>query len=68
MMILEEILLESMYHLPSEKKGKEIVVTGEIIPKNPDNLPRNVQIRGRYLDGNDAVGDWSQIEVVQTIP
>ena len=38
------------------------------IPKNPDNLPRNVQIRARYLDGNDPVGDWSQIETVQTIP
>lgn len=38
------------------------------IPKNADNLPRNVQIRARYLDGNDPVGDWSQIETVQTIP
>ncbi|MFM9904177.1 MAG: ATP-dependent Clp protease ATP-binding subunit ClpX [Pyrinomonadaceae bacterium] len=33
MMILEEILLESMYHLPSEKKVKEIVVTKEMIER-----------------------------------
>ena len=33
MMILEETLLESMYHLPSEKKVKEIVVTKEMIER-----------------------------------
>jgi ATP-dependent Clp protease ATP-binding subunit ClpX len=33
MMILEEILLESMYVLPSEKKVKEIVLTREMIEK-----------------------------------
>jgi len=33
MMIMEEILLESMYHLPSEKKIKEIVVTKDMIEK-----------------------------------
>ena len=33
MMILEEILLESMYHLPTEKKVKEIVVTKEMIER-----------------------------------
>ena len=33
MMILEEILLESMYYLPSEKKVKEIVVTKEMIER-----------------------------------
>lgn len=33
MMILEEVLLESMYHLPSEKKVKEIVVTREMIER-----------------------------------
>ncbi|MBK7393979.1 MAG: hypothetical protein IPI64_11885 [Chloracidobacterium sp.] len=38
------------------------------IAQNSDKLPRNVQIRARYLDGNDPVGDWSQIEVVQSIP
>jgi len=33
MMILEEILLESMYVLPSEKKVNEIVVTKEMIER-----------------------------------
>ncbi len=33
MMILEETLLESMYHLPSERKVKEIVVTKEMIER-----------------------------------
>ena len=33
MMILEEILLESMYILPSEKKVKDIVVTREMIER-----------------------------------
>ncbi len=33
MMILEEILLESMYVLPSEKKVREIVVTKEMIER-----------------------------------
>lgn len=33
MMILEEILLESMYHLPSEKTVGEIVVTKEMIER-----------------------------------
>jgi len=33
MMILEEILLESMYHLPSEKRVKEIVVTRDMIER-----------------------------------
>jgi len=32
-MILEELLLESMYYLPSEKKVKEIVVTREMIER-----------------------------------
>jgi ATP-dependent Clp protease ATP-binding subunit ClpX len=43
MMIMEEILLESMYVLPSEKKVKEIVVTKEMIErKTPvlDVVPR----------------------------
>ncbi|HLA95740.1 MAG TPA: ATP-dependent Clp protease ATP-binding subunit ClpX, partial [Pyrinomonadaceae bacterium] len=33
MMILEEILLESMYHLPSEKKVKELVITRDMIER-----------------------------------
>ncbi len=33
MMIMEEILLESMYHLPTEKKIKEIVVTKDMVER-----------------------------------
>jgi ATP-dependent Clp protease ATP-binding subunit ClpX len=33
MMILEEVLLESMYHLPSENQVKEIVITSEMIER-----------------------------------
>lgn len=33
MMIMEEVLLESMYYLPSEKKVKEILVTKEMIER-----------------------------------
>jgi ATP-dependent Clp protease ATP-binding subunit ClpX len=33
MMIMEEILLESMYHLPSQKKVKELVITKEMIER-----------------------------------
>jgi ATP-dependent Clp protease ATP-binding subunit ClpX len=33
MMILEEILLESMYILPSEKKVKELVITKEMVER-----------------------------------
>lgn len=42
-----------------------VVIT---IPQNTEKLPRNVQIRARFLEGNDPVGDWSQIATVQTIP
>ncbi len=33
MMILEEVLLESMYHLPTEKSVKELVITREMIER-----------------------------------
>ncbi|MFL6373262.1 MAG: hypothetical protein ACJ73D_01220, partial [Pyrinomonadaceae bacterium] len=33
-----------------------------------DGIPQGVQIRARFLDGNSAVGDWSDIVTVQTIP
>jgi ATP-dependent Clp protease ATP-binding subunit ClpX len=33
MMIMEEILLESMYFLPSEKKVKELIITKEMIER-----------------------------------
>jgi hypothetical protein len=38
------------------------------VPSSNGGTPRGVQIRGRFLDGNNPVGDWSQIETVQTIP
>lgn len=38
------------------------------VPSNPANTPRGVQIRARFLLGNDPVGDWSDIVTVQTIP
>ena len=33
MMIMEEILLESMYDLPSEKKVKELLITRDMIER-----------------------------------
>jgi ATP-dependent protease Clp ATPase subunit len=33
MMIMEEILLESMYVLPSEKKVKDLVITKEMVER-----------------------------------
>ncbi|GIU82646.1 MAG: ATP-dependent Clp protease ATP-binding subunit ClpX [Pyrinomonadaceae bacterium] len=33
MMILEELLLEPMYHLPSQKKIKELVITKEMVER-----------------------------------
>jgi hypothetical protein len=38
------------------------------VPVNPNNLPRQVEIRARFLTGNDPVGDWSDTVTVQTIP
>ena len=38
------------------------------IPQNDENLPRSVQIRARFLDGNEPVGGLSSIVTVQTIP
>ena len=38
------------------------------IPQNTEHLPRSVKVRARFLDGNDPVGDWSDIVVVQTMP
>lgn len=34
MMIMEEVLLDSMYFLPSQKKIKEIVITKEMVERN----------------------------------
>jgi hypothetical protein len=38
------------------------------IPAGPQNLPRAVQIRARFLNGNDAVGQYSDIDTISTIP
>lgn len=38
------------------------------VAANTDNTPRGVEIRARFLDGNIAVGDWSDVVTVQTIP
>ena len=38
MMILEEILLEPMYALPSQKKIRELVVTKEMVEKKTTAL------------------------------
>ncbi len=39
-----------------------------IVPQNEGGTPRGVEIRARYLNGNDPVGDWSDSVTVQTIP
>ena len=38
------------------------------IPAGPNNLPRSVEIRARYLRGNDAVGQYSDIDTISTSP
>lgn len=38
------------------------------VPEGPENLPRFVQIRARYLRGNDAIGQYSDIDTISTIP
>lgn len=38
------------------------------IPEGPNGLPRSVQVRARYVDGNTPVGDYSAVETISTIP
>lgn len=38
------------------------------IASGPDNLPRAVRVRARYLDGNDPVGQYSDVDTISTIP
>lgn len=38
------------------------------IPQNASELPRSVAARARLLVGDNAVGDWSDIVTVQTMP
>ena len=42
MMIMEELLLEPMYVLPSQKKVKELVITKEIVEKKAQAMPLEV--------------------------
>lgn len=39
-----------------------------VIPENAQNLPRAVQVRARYFQGNTSVGMFSDIDVVATTP
>ena len=39
-----------------------------VIPENAQNLPRAVQVRARYFQGNTVVGQFSDIDVVATTP
>lgn len=39
-----------------------------VIPQNPENLPRAVQIRARYVEGNSPVGQFSDIVSTATQP
>lgn len=39
-----------------------------IVPQNADQLPRQVSLRARHLEGNNPFGDWSDVVTVQTIP
>ena len=42
MMVMEEILLEPMYVLPSQKKVKELVITKDIVERKADAIPLEV--------------------------
>ncbi len=39
-----------------------------VIPQNPQNLPRAVQVRARFLEKNGPVGLYSQVDTVSTVP
>ena len=38
------------------------------IPQSANELPRSVNIRARYLVGNNAVGQWSDTITISTVP
>lgn len=38
------------------------------VPQNPENLPRSVQVRARYVDKFEPVGLLSQVDTVSTLP
>jgi hypothetical protein len=39
-----------------------------VIPQNPENLPRAVQLRARYVEGNAPVGQFSPVVSTATQP
>lgn len=39
-----------------------------VVPQNAENLPRSVQIRARYVEGNSPVGQFSPIVTTATQP
>ena len=39
-----------------------------VIPESPSGLPRSVQIRARYVEGNEPVGQYSQVDTISTLP
>lgn len=39
-----------------------------VIPQNAENLPRAVQVRARFVDGNSPVGQFSDIATTATQP
>lgn len=41
---------------------------GLVIPENPDGLPRSVQVRSRHIIGDQPVGQFSDVDVISTIP
>ncbi|MFL6375038.1 MAG: hypothetical protein ACJ73D_10250 [Pyrinomonadaceae bacterium] len=48
--------------------GKFLKSPGKIeIPHNTEHLPRRVQLRARFLNGNDPVGNWSDVVTVPTV-
>lgn len=49
--------------------GKYVKSPAELnIPENPQGLPRYVQVRSRYLQGNEPVGQYSDVDAISTTP
>lgn len=46
--------------------GKFFKPPGEVVVPASDDAPHRVQLRARFLHGNDPVGDWSSIVTVVT--
>jgi hypothetical protein len=39
-----------------------------VVPQNAENLPRAVQVRARYVEGNSPIGEFSPVMAVSTQP